>query len=64
MIFTVDLDVYEARGDDAVLTVHSPVSVALLVKEQLLWVQDLPVTNPKVLSVETHMETQSSGDIF
>lgn len=36
--FTVDLNVYKARGDDAAFTVHTIIGVTMLIKEQLLWI--------------------------
>jgi len=60
---TVDLDVDEARGDDAVLTVQLDVGRALLVKEEFLWVQDLPLPHPQVLPEGTITHTPTSCTI-
>lgn len=60
---TIDLDVDEARGDDAVLAVQLDVSRALLVKEEFLWVEDLPLSHPQVLPEGTVTHSPSSSAI-
>lgn len=58
---TVDLHVYESRGDDFIPTVNFIVCVTLLIKEQLLWVQDLPITHPQVLPAHAHTHTHTKS---
>lgn len=60
---TVDLDVDEAWGDDAVLAVQLDVSRALLVKEEFLRVEDLPFSHPQVLPEGTVTHTPNSSAI-
>lgn len=60
---TIDLDIDEARGDDAVLAVQLDVSRALLIEEQFLRVEDLSLSHPQVLpegDSDTHLTPLAS----
>lgn len=55
---TIDLDIDETWGDDAVLAVQLDISRALFVKEEFLWVEDLPLSHPQVLPRGTVTHTK------
>lgn len=60
---TIDLNIDEAWGDDVAFTVHTLVGVTLLIEEELLWIQNLPITHPQVLPARTHTRTHKYDNI-